>query len=101
MALDASFRFGFRLPLLQRTERTHNLQERQIGDAVAIGKAGALDVARLLPGQLLRELIQQTALPQSRLADHRDPLAVPLLCLRPGVPESLQFEVASDKARQA
>jgi hypothetical protein len=98
---EAAFRLGLGRRALHTAHVLHDGQEGQIRDAVAIGKAGALDIGRILLRQPLLELIHQAALADARLPDHRHHPAIALLGLLPCRQELLEFGVAPDKLGQS
>src|SRR5215472_7155070 len=81
--------------------RPHDLDEGQVGDALAVGEAGALEVPAPLAQEALLELVDQPALAEPGLAHHGDDLALALFGQRPAGEELLELEVAPDEAREA
>jgi hypothetical protein len=71
-----------RVPILDSAVRPHKIQDRQVRDAAAIGKAASLQVGDVPVAQAASELVQQSRLADAGLTDHPHDLAMPSLHLR-------------------
>ena len=89
-----------RVPLLDLETGPEDLEERQVGCAVAIGRALALEPRDRLTLQRLPELEQQPRLADTRLADDTHDLALPGSRALPALAEEAQLPPSTRQGTQ-
>src|SRR5262249_47710424 len=88
------------IPLLDMRIALEQVNDREIWRSFAIGHRGTFEHQPALGVVGMDNLIGQTRLPYTSLANNRYHLAVTRVGSLKGVPECLEFRLPSDKARQ-
>ena len=82
-------------------DMAHDLQEGQVGDGLPVGETRPFEQRCFPLRHLGLELVQEPALAQTRLAHHRDDLAVTGRRSLPGAEQRVELRLAADETGEA